>query len=131
MLTTSSFYQRLNCLYILTDRYLEQSEEYGRQHLIFGRMMMLTGVYLTHPSSIFKKHVRISTGTEVTTVSLVKLWFVKFKVCRRFQISWSRTTPLFMGPRPFIGFWILAGFHSQVSILSSLIELSYKRTMDG
>ena len=92
---------------------------------------MLTGVYLTHPSSIFKKHVRISTGTEVTTVSLVKLWFVKFKVCRRFQISWSRTTPLFMGPRPFIGFWILAGFHSQVSILSSLIELSYKRTMDG
>lgn len=35
MLTTPSFYQRLNCLDILTDRYLEQSEEYGRQHLIF------------------------------------------------------------------------------------------------
>lgn len=89
---------------------------------------MLTAIYSVNPGSHLKYHVVLSRGTEVTSVSIIKLWFIKFKVRRQFRISRSGAIPTRFNEG---GFWLLSGFHSQVSILSSLIELSYKRFMES
>jgi hypothetical protein len=96
---------------------------------------MLTSIYSANPCSHLKNYIRVNSVTRVSTISLTRFWFFKFRIRKVYVIGWPNldvlisTQPLFSRTRP-NSFWSLTGLQSPASRLNELIAITVRRNHD-